>query len=87
MAMRQRPDCKMLLCVLYDGWQKDEELKGSLSYIKVMLVISEHQIHHAKSKRYPPSRGKKLKIYCLLLVKDRNSNKQQRLHQLHDCMK
>lgn len=81
-AMRQRVDCKMTQRLLYGavGKRKEVELKGSLRYIKVMFITSEHQIQHAKPQSHPPSRGNKRKNYwviCHLLVKEMNSNEQQ----------
>lgn len=60
-AMRQRVGCKMIQRLLYGavGKRKEVELKGSLRYIKVMFITSEHQIQHAKPQSHPPSRGNK----------------------------
>lgn len=62
-AMRQRVDCKMIQRLLYDavGKRKEYELNGSLRYIKVVFITSEHQIQHRKPQSYPPSRGNKKK--------------------------
>lgn len=53
-----------------------------------MLITSEHQIRHAKPKSYSISTQqretqKSYCLICLLLVKERNCNKQQQLHQFH----